>query len=356
MAKTNWRAAVLALGMSIVAAISSAAAGNTETRRIVTDPAGRQVSIPATVERVACLTGACYEKVFLLGQADKIVARVATFPPWMAQTNPKARDIPTSSNPTIEDLMKRRVQVAFSFDRPQQLAALAVGGITAVVPAAPVTGEDPAAFVQAVRREVRFYGTVLGAEAAAEAWCDYYDRRLAAIAQRIATVSIQERPRVYYLRGPDALTTHGRESNIRWYGEMAGGNMALARRAHSGITRLNIEDIVLENPQVIFVGRQYSLNLVTWDPRWKDIDAVKNGRVYAIPDGVFFWDSSSEGILLLEYMAKILHPALFADLDVAAEVKGYFSTFYHYKLSDSELDNLLLGNGPDGKRINAAGN
>lgn len=356
MIRMSGSAAVLVLAVSIAAAAYPAAADDNEPRRTVTDPAGRQVSVPAVVERVACLTGACYEKVFLLGQADKIVARLATFPPWMMQTNPKARDIPVSPNPNTEDLVQRKVQVAFSFNRPQQLTALAAVGITAVVPTAPVVGEDQAAFTQSVCREVRFYGSVLGTEATAEAWCSYYDRRLADVARRIATVRPQERPRVYYLRGPDALTTHGRESNIRWYGEMAGGDMGLARRATPGIPRLNMEDIVLWNPQVIFVGRQYAADLVTKDPRWQDIDAVKYGRVYTIPDGVFFWDSSSEGILLLEFMAKILHPALFADLDMAHEAKSYFATFYHYKLSDGEVANLLHGNGPDGQRSNPAGN
>jgi iron complex transport system substrate-binding protein len=346
--------------MSITAAVIPAAADDIGMWRTVIDPAGHQVSVPTPVKRVACLTGACYEKVFLLGQADKIVSRVATFPPWMVQTNIKAKDIPTSPNPNAEDLVKQRVQVAFSFDRPQQLAALAAAGITAVVPAAPVAGEDgtddEATFTQAVRREVRFYGAVLGAEATAEAWCADYDRRLGYVAERIATVPIKDRPRVYYLRGPDALTTHGRDSNMRWYGEMAGGDMGLARRASPGITRLSMEEVVQWNPQVIFVGRQYATDLVTKDPRWQDIDAVKNGRVYTIPDGVFFWDSSSEGILLLEFMAKILHPALFPDLNLANETKDYYATFYHYTLSDGEVANLLRGNGPDGRRSNPAGN
>ncbi|HVI50041.1 MAG TPA: ABC transporter substrate-binding protein [Candidatus Sulfotelmatobacter sp.] len=357
MVRLNGRIAILIFWIGVAAAENSAAAaGQIENRRTITDLSGRQVSIPASVSRVACLTGACYEKVFLLGQADKIVARASTFPPWMMQTNPKARDIPTSPNPGTEDLLSRKVQLAFAFDRPQQLGALEAAGITAVVPASATSQESQVAFTQSVRQEVRFYGAVLGSEAAAEAWCAYYDRHLANIARRIASIPAEERPRVYYLRGPDALTTHGRNSNMRWYGEMAGGDMSLARDLAPGISHVNQEDIILWNPQVIFVGRQYSLDLVTKDPRWRDIDAVKNGRVYPIPDGVFFWDSSSEGILLLEFMAKTLHPVLFADLDMAVETKDYYATFYHYKLSDQDADNLLHGNGPDGLRFNPAGN
>jgi len=344
------RIAILVLALGIAATAAAAADGIT-----ITDVKGRQVEIPRTVERVACLTGACYEKVFLLGQADKIAARAATYPPWMFQTNPNAKTIPTFSAPNTEDLMSRRVEVAFAFDRPQQLDALAAAGIAAVVATAPVV-DDEAAFAESVRREVRFYAEVLGAKAAAETWCTDFDRRLATVAGRMATLAAKDRPRVYYLRGPDAQTTHGRDSNIRWYGEMAGGDMGLSRQARPGIVQLTIEEIVLWNPEVIFVGRQYAPTLVTQDPRWRDVAAVKNGRVYTIPDGVFFWDSSSEGGLLMEFMAKILHPDRFADLDLAAEVKGYYRQFYHYSISDDEVGKLLHGDGPDGRRVNPAGN
>jgi iron complex transport system substrate-binding protein len=107
---------------------------------------------------------------------------------------------------------------------------------------------------------------------------------------------------------------------------------------------------------VIFVGRQYSPELVLKDPRWQRVAAVRNGRVYVVPDGVFFWDSSSEGILLLQYLAGKLHPELFPDLDLGKEVRDYYARFYRYHLNGRELDLLLAGQGPDGQRRNGMNN
>jgi len=42
--------------------------------------------------------------------------------------------------------------------------------------------------------------------------------------------------------------------------------------------------------------------------------------VLPMPDGVFYWDGGPEGALLLtEFIAKLLHPDRFADLDMRAE-------------------------------------
>jgi iron complex transport system substrate-binding protein len=83
---------------------------------------------------------------------------------------------------------------------------------------------------------------------------------------------------------------------------------------------------------------------------------VRNKRVYVIPDGVFYWDSSSEGVLLLEYMSQKLYPELFKDLDMKQEVKTYYAKFYHYKLTDDEVNKLLQGLGPSGRRENLLNN
>ena len=54
-----------------------------------------------------------------------------------------------------------------------------------------------------------------------------------------------------------------------------------------------------------------------------------------------YWDYSSEGVLLLEYLAKLFHPDKFADLDMKKEIKEYYSKFYNYNLTDDEAGRIL---------------
>lgn len=42
------------------------------TLRTITDMTGRVVSVPAEIQKVACFVGPSYEKMFLLGESDKI--------------------------------------------------------------------------------------------------------------------------------------------------------------------------------------------------------------------------------------------------------------------------------------------
>ena len=107
-----------------------------------------------------------------------------------------------------------------------------------------------------------------------------------------------------------------------------------------------MEDILLWDPEYIFVGRQYSRDLVLKDARWRDVRAVREGKVYQMPEGVFFWDGSSEGVLMMEFIAKTIHPDLFPELDMKSDLREYYARFYRYQLSEAEVTRILAGKSP----------
>ena len=336
-------------------------ASNMPTRTVM-DVANRNVTIPAQVKRIACLTGASYEKAFLVGAGDRVVMRASSGPPWMVRTNPKVPKIPLMHNshtPNIEELLKQDVQVVFFWDNPAGLAKLERSGMAAVVPqperSVSISIRD---FNEKMKSEVRIYGQVLRGDAMEKAarWSAYYDARTSYVMSRTQRIPAGSRLKTYYLRGPAALDTLGENENITWYGQMAGANMVVRNTHARNISKVSIEDILHWNPDVIFVGRQYSPDLVLKDARWQDVSAVRNHRVYVVPDGVFYWDSSSEGVLLMEFMAQKMYPEIFKDLSMKDEIQAYYKEFYHYALSDAEANNMLQGLGPDGQRKNRLNN
>ena len=72
------------------------------------------------------------------------------------------------------------------------------------------------------------------------------------------------------------------------------------------------------------------------DSRFTSITAVKNGDVYVCPTGIYFWDDGQQMILQLLWLAQILHPDKFEDLDMIAEIQEYYSKFYDCDLTDKE--------------------
>ena len=320
------------------------------TNHTITDLAGRSVDIPSDVQHVAALVGPSYEKIFLLGSADKIsvMPPFSKQMPWAAKIIPNLNKIPSMASfqdPNVEELMKQKIDVVFFWDYPKPLDKMTESGIPVVV-TQPSTPEGQAQsvdqFRDMIQNEVSTFGSVLGpdAKARADAYNQYFDEKVERILKVTSTIPDSERPSVYYVRGPDALTTHGKNSYTQWWVNLAGGKLVSSDITEM-VPKVSMEQVISWNPDIIVMGRVNSTSLIMNDPKWKDVSAVKTGKVYTNPEGVMYWDYSSEGVLLLEYLAKLFHPDKFADLDMKTEIKDYYSKFYNYTLTDDEAGRIL---------------
>ncbi len=322
----------------------------------VVDLAGRTVKIPKKIREIACMDVLCYQKLLALDVSDKLAVMYFTDAPWMTALNPdvtKITQINGAAN--LEDLLLRKVDVAFiAYDTTLTARKLDSVGIPGVISqpqgrrAQTIEG-----FVDEIKRSVLIYGEVMGGEALdrAREWSCYFESRVDYVTSRTSSIPDSLRPRVYYVRGPTALHSQGRSGDTFWYGEMAGGSMVVKNDLLAAKGPVSMEKIIEWNPDVVLIGRQYPAEIVLGDGRWREISAVKNRRVYLMPNGVFYWDGGLEGVLLMEYLAKKLHPELFPDLDMTAEVKSFYARFYRYALSDDQVRKMLAGLGPNGTRL-----
>ena len=70
--------------------------------------------------------------------------------------------------------------------------------------------------------------------------------------------------------------------------------------------------------------------------------AVKDGKLYVIPNGVFMWDlASGESVLLAIYLAKKFHPDLFRDWDMVGEMKTFYSEVYGKTITNEDAERIL---------------
>ena len=116
---------------------------------------------------------------------------------------------------------------------------------------------------------------------------------------------------------------------------------------------ITAEEIIASNPQIIIVGGDHNedaVEKIKSSPIYSGTDAVKNGRVYGNPRGVFNWDRyGADTVLQILWAAKTIQPELFADIDVKAETKAFYKKFMNYELSDAEFGYILKGLNPEGK-------
>ena len=288
-----------------------------------------------------------------LGESSRIVQMRDTNAPWM-QLDSHVPSITRFDQPALEQMLVDKIDVAFVYPDPRALECYGRAGVAAFVSQSTTRDAVSAErFLVGQKESLLLYGKVLGARAMQRAsmWASYVDDQVRYVTSRTRTLSPQERPSAYYVRGPDALSSHGLRTCTYWYTQFAGADMVTGRARVEGRGSISAEQLILWDPEVVFVGRLYPVDLVLKDPRFRTLRAVKNHAVYPMPTGVFFWDGGPESVLLMLWVAKTVHPELFADLDLPAKVREYYSKFYGIALEDSSIVNLLAGRSLDGTRV-----
>jgi iron complex transport system substrate-binding protein len=180
----------------------------------------------------------------------------------------------------------------------------------------------------------------------AEPLATYTEKTLSTILARIKPIPLDERPRVYYARGPRGLETGlGGSINVETIEFLGARNVAAERQG--GLATVSIEQVLVWNPQVIVtIDREFAVN-VRSDPQWANVEAVRAGRVHLSPILPFGWvdfPPSVNRLIGLWWLAKIFYPKHF-DEDIRPLTRDFYSRFYHVTPSDADIDRVLEGRG-----------
>ena len=152
--------------------------------------------------------------------------------------------------------------------------------------------------------------------------------RVDAVAQRTATIRLDQRPRVAFLEWIDPLFNGG-----HWNPELiglAGGIDVLGSPAGASRT-VAWRQVVDARPDVVFVAccgytterALADIPLVEAKSGWADLPAVRNGRVYVTDGNAYFSRPGPRLVDSLEILAHSLHPgAHVVPIARAARING----------------------------------
>ncbi len=319
--------------------------------RYVTDAAGRAVAIPLKVTRVADPWHANNAMVLMLGGADKIVATSvqAQSQPWLRRLYPRIAQVPAAFNAAgdvnVETLIGARPDVilmAYDGTPPKWAGAVDSYHIPMVL--------MPNTSLAGLKTTARMTAEVLGeseSRVAAE-YIRYFDDNIRRVMAVTSQLPAGKRPKVLHTASAGILTVDGRQTVIDDWITVAGGVNA-ADVVGNG-RPVTMEQVAAWNPDVIIVGtapNPQNKQAILDDPRWRQINAVKEGRVFVNPSGAYLWDRhSAEAALQVLWAAKTLHPAEFADLDIGRETKLFYARYFHYTLTEQELNSILNATPP----------
>ena len=189
----------------------------------------------------------------------------------------------------------------------------------------------------------RTLGALIGRREQGEALASSAEGTIKTITQRVDTIAFEQRPRVYYARGPRGLETGlGGSINAETI-ELVARNVAGGTRG--GLANVSIEQVLLWNPDIIVTIDQDFAASVLSDPAWAPVAAVRARRVHLSPKPPFGWvdfPPSVNRLIGLWWLGKILYPDLFPE-DLRTLTREFYTRFYHVTPSDAQIDRVLAG-------------
>ena len=106
---------------------------------------------------------------------------------------------------------------------------------------------------------------------------------------------------------------------------------------------VDLEQILLWNPDVILFAPDSIYSTVGSDPAWQQVNAIQNGTYYEVPMGPYNWmgfPPSVQRYLGMMWMSQLLYPDT-AQYDLYTEVAEYFKLFYHTDLTQDQYAALV---------------
>jgi len=316
--------------------------------KFITDMDDRIIEVPADPRRIACMHGVSSERIIILGRGERLVLAMKPSP-WMIKLYPEVKNYQTAEPPytgNVETMLDLRVDLVLYSPFPGEAEKYKAAGIRTACGFSPQKRPGTIEkYSDNFKRQMSFFGELLGADAKirADRYCEYFDKKTGQIRSITSKINPEDRPAVYYGgRAGNPLSSQGKASVMHWNTEISGGNF-LTRSMDNNFVEVNMEQILSWDPDVIFLGGFCSsADIVKDNPAWASLRAVKNGKVYLIPQGVFSWDfASGESVLLMIYMAKIFYPEQFKDWNMINEMKQFYSEIYGKKITDDDAERIL---------------
>lgn len=289
----NFACALLFTGAIVFAGVAAgcrtvAVPAKNPPTRIVADGLGREVAVPAKVERVVSLAPSTTEMIFAAGAGNRLVG-VTTYCNYPAEALaiPKVGDTQT---PSIETIVAMKPQIVFVSTSSQLEAFTEMMRQQNIA----VFVTNPVNF-DGVISNLRQFGEIFGTERETEGRIAEFMERLEGIEKLTAG---KPPVRVFVQISDNPLFTIGKRSYLTEIVERAGG-VSVTKEVDSAYTIISRETAMALNPEAIILSE--STDNSRPNSVFANSAATRAGRVYGISADLL----SRPGPRLLDAMEMI---------------------------------------------------
>lgn len=328
--------------------------------RTVTDTIGNEVEVPNEINRIAIISTLPLASVFCMieGSGEKLVgltpsSKNTALTSFLVRVAPEIENVSTdfASGDTVnvEEVMNLQPDVVFyntnnagDSEAAEQLAAL---GIPCVGFSPMVSGGNT---IETFNAWATLIGQVLGNEVKADEIVSYGREIQDMVSERIAGLEPEQVKSAIILANytNSAIAAAGKPFGHYWLSAIGAENVAI--ELETATAPVTLEQIYAWDPDVIFLNsfspftaEELMTSSAVEGHDWSGLTAVKNGEVYKMPLGVYYWyPPCSDSPLALQWLAKTLYPELFEDIDMDQVIVDYYRDFYGLELTEADLDTL----------------
>lgn len=315
---------------------------------IFTDSAGREVEVPTQITKIA-VSGPMAQIVLFALAPEMLVGISSEWDSTAEQYLPtEYYQLPLlgqlyggKGELNLEQLLASDPDVVIDVGEPKETI---VEDLDTLQEQTGIPFVHITAYMDSMAEAYRLLGTLLGKEAEAEtlaAYCDEIYSKTLAVAGQVKDSKVK----LLYCLGDTGLNVIARDSYHAEIIDLLSDNLAVVDNPSSKGTgnEVDLEQIMLWNPDVILFAPESIYDTVGGDPAWQNITAIQNGTYYAVPFGPYNWmgfPPSVNRYLGLIWMAQMFYPDV-AQYDLKAEVINYYNLFYHCDLTDAQYEALV---------------
>lgn len=312
----------------------------------ITDQKGRTVSFDTPVERIATTVIPAPSMLIAADQGmDKIVAinkasKMQAQRGFLGEMFPELLNLPEAAAgqdfvPNIETIAAQNPDVVIQWGQfgDDIVAPIEQAGLKLLL-ILYGTQED-------LETWVTMFTQLVGKPERGETILDYMHRDRQAVEEAVAKVTKQ--PRVVDIFNYDEMQVAGSKSYMDFWITLAGGENVGTKAGSGSSIKVSKEELLSWNPEVVFLGNfsDATPETIYSDPFFADMDAVKNKRVYKIPNGGFAWDPpSNESNLMWQWAASLIHPDA-VNFPLRDNMKKTYEYLYNHKLTDEQMNRIL---------------
>lgn len=349
---------ILVLGCTMALTLGSmpafAQAGEEKEYTIVTDMNGREVQVPTEIDSVVltalplpsiyALTGAPIEDLTGVHPGSTSAIENSVMAAMYPELVGIADNFIAGTDINVEELLKIDPDVVIYWaEYENQYEALKSVGI----PAVGVKGAENGDVIETLSTWLDIMGQIFGTAGNTQEVIDYAGQVRDEVTEGLADVKEEEKPRVLYLynHSKEEISASGSNFYGGYWIEAAGGTNVAAELESFG--NVNMEQIYQWDPEIIIITTftdtmpEDLYNNTIEGQDWSSVSAVKNGKVYKEPLGVYRWfPPSGDAPLMFKWMAQTLHPEIF-DYNMEEEIIDYYKEFYDYELTKEQAQGIL---------------